>query len=74
MIPYVLPAQTSEGDVSTDWNTRGNWDGNKVPTNFQPAVFDGTSSNNCVISGAITIDGIDIKAAYTGNFINHGKT
>jgi hypothetical protein len=58
MIPYVLPPQTWEGDVSTDWNTPGNWDGNQVPTNFQTAVF----------------DGIDIKAAYTGNFINHEKT
>ena len=74
MIPYVLPAQTWEGDVSTDWNTPGNWDGNQVPGNLQTAVFDGTSSNNCVISGAITIDPIDIKAAYTGNFINHEKT
>ena len=35
MIPYVLPAQTWEGDVSTDWNTPGNWDGNQVPANFK---------------------------------------
>lgn len=37
-----------QGDVSTDWNTAGNWDTNAVPATSVDAVFDNTATSTSV--------------------------
>ena len=60
------------GDLSTTYETAGNWSLGHVPiqgVNVENAVWDSTSPNDCVISvdqGYAGLTRFDIKSTYLG--------
>jgi hypothetical protein len=52
---------------STDGNLGSNWSLGHVPTIGEDAYYDGTSSVDCIFTGSISCDGVNVTGAYGGN-------
>lgn len=68
-----LPAVTfcaninwTNGNSTLLWTDPGNWDGGNVPGVNDIAVFNGTSTDDCVIASNVSVAGVLIEASYTG--------
>jgi cysteine-rich repeat protein len=54
------------GGADNNWDTPANWTGDAVPTFFDNAIFDGTSTKDCVITLNQEVFDFTMTAAYTG--------
>ncbi|MFC1570680.1 DUF2341 domain-containing protein, partial [Candidatus Omnitrophota bacterium] len=54
------------GSTNSAWTEPTNWLGGSVPSSTQRAIFDGTSSADCLINTNVTVGALLIKAAYAG--------
>ena len=61
VLTVVAAAITWDGSSSTDWNTAANWSNNAVPTATDDVVIPNLG-NDPVISGAFTINNIDLQS------------
>ncbi len=82
----LISDNTWEGDISSDWNTIGNWTLNKVPTSTTNSIIPttpvggrfpliSTTANACKLtiqSSAIVIINAGNSLTLTGNFVNNG--
>jgi hypothetical protein len=64
--PAGSPRVWDGGGVGSNWSTAANWSGDRVPQINEIAVFDATSTKNCLIDSAVNVYGIDIRAGYSG--------
>ena len=75
-----LTGYTWQGNISSDWNTAGNWIGNQVPTgyysvtipasaNYQPVLTTSTSVWGITLNGQLDINGktLTLKGAISGS-------
>lgn len=54
------------GGLTNNWSEAANWSGDIVPGSGDVAIFDGTSTKDATIDTSISVDGIQISAAYSG--------
>jgi hypothetical protein len=74
LCPFSMRGQIWLGTINSDWNTAGNWSSGVVPTSLQVATFN-TAAPDCVISGNISVEGINITNGYVGTIsITDGGT
>lgn len=55
------------GGSGDNWNTAANWSGGKLPTSSDVAQFNGSGTSDVTINSNVNINGLDVKAGYTGN-------
>ncbi|MGB9911095.1 MAG: hypothetical protein ACPLKP_00590, partial [Microgenomates group bacterium] len=55
------------------WSCVYNWSGDTLPTSSDVAIFDNTSSKNCVIDVNITLVGLTINSGYSGTITQNAE-
>ena len=65
----------TNGSGDNNWNTLANWSTGNIPGSGDVAVFDGTSTADCIINANVNVAGISINSGYTGTITqNAGNT
>jgi parallel beta-helix repeat protein len=62
------------GGADTSWLTAANWDHDTAPASTDIAVFNGTSSKDCVLAGTVTVGGLYSGPQYTGTLSTANNT
>ncbi|OQZ06564.1 MAG: hypothetical protein B6D36_04375, partial [Planctomycetes bacterium UTPLA1] len=54
------------GGSGSNWSTAANWSGGKLPTTSDVAQFSASGTSDVTINTNVSINGLDVKAGYTG--------
>ncbi|CAN5454994.1 hypothetical protein BH09BAC1_BH09BAC1_00890 [soil metagenome] len=68
---FVAQSQTwIAAGASGNWSNPANWSPATVPGAASTAIFNGSSSANCIIDVVVSVNSIQLNAGYTGTVIN----
>ena len=53
--------RTWDGDVSNDWNTADNWDGNTLPSSSDDIIVSSSASNYLIVDETVTCNTLEVE-------------
>ncbi|MBL8027359.1 MAG: hypothetical protein JNL74_13145, partial [Fibrobacteres bacterium] len=63
----TVPRMTWTGRGTTNnWSDGANWAGGAAPGAGDTAIFDGTSSKNCVVAASVSVRHMEVRTGYKG--------